>query len=58
MDKTTKTESKWAGSGADVRRCSCTSTQQDAIHGEGRRVKNRREGGWRCTVCSDAEARK
>lgn len=54
----TTTTSQWAGSGADVRTCrntECANPGQDAIHGTGKRVKNRCRDGWRCTACGTVE---
>jgi hypothetical protein len=44
--------------GAEVRPCSCPDTDQDAMYGERRRVKNRCAKGWRCTCCSKVEERR
>jgi hypothetical protein len=45
--------------GTVIERCNCKHAGQDALHGEGMRVKNNSSNGPRCTVCAPgAGARK
>lgn len=37
--------------GAKVLTCVCKSEYQDKKYGEGRRLMNRKNQGYRCTVC-------
>jgi len=37
--------------GSEILACTCQHEDQDARYGRGRRVKNKCNGGHRCTVC-------
>lgn len=34
-----------------TRKCSCVHADQDQMYGDGIRLFNKTEQGWRCTVC-------
>jgi hypothetical protein len=55
-EKTKKVDGRNLGS-SEVRNCGrCIHTFQDATYGQNRRVHNKTQKGWRCTVCGSDNA--